>query len=133
MNDYELRVQSLGLSPQMEVMTFLMEGLNTSDKKSQVTFLDVRNEQEVQESKLEMNKEGISCHYIPCTVDDCEGLKQQASDLFPDINAPLILFCRSGRRAASAKKCLVDLGYTKVCNAGGLTDLNQMIEKCSAK
>jgi rhodanese-related sulfurtransferase len=37
--------------------------------------------------------------------------------------APVIIFCRSGRRAVSAKATLEQKGYTNVINAGGLTDL----------
>ncbi len=37
--------------------------------------------------------------------------------------APVIVFCRSGRRAGKAKETLEQLGYTRVLNAGGLDDL----------
>ena len=36
---------------------------------------------------------------------------------------PIIVFCKSGRRAAAAKDKLVVLGYEHVYNAGGLSDL----------
>jgi rhodanese-related sulfurtransferase len=37
--------------------------------------------------------------------------------------APVIVFCRSGRRAGKAKEMLELKGYTNVLNAGALTDL----------
>ena len=37
----------------------------------------------------------------------------------------IVLYCRSGARASSAKTTLVDAGFTNVLNAGGLTDLRQ--------
>jgi len=37
--------------------------------------------------------------------------------------ATIIVFCRSGRRAAKAKEILQSKGYTHVLNAGGLSDL----------
>jgi phage shock protein E len=40
--------------------------------------------------------------------------------------APVIVFCRSGRRAGKAKEMLEAKGYTKVLNAGGLTGLDYL-------
>ena len=40
--------------------------------------------------------------------------------------APVIVFCRSGRRAGKAKECLEEKGYSKVLNAGGLKDLTYL-------
>ena len=40
--------------------------------------------------------------------------------------APVIVFCRSGRRAAKAKEVLEQKGYKKVLNAGGLKDLSYL-------
>lgn len=41
-------------------------------------------------------------------------------------SAPVILFCRSGRRAWKAKEVLEEKGYTKILNAGGLKDMNYL-------
>ncbi len=41
--------------------------------------------------------------------------------------APVIVFCRSGRRAGKAKEMLEQKGYTNVLNAGGLTDLTKAL------
>lgn len=40
--------------------------------------------------------------------------------------APVIVFCRSGRRAGKAKEVLEQMGYTNVLNAGGLNDLRYL-------
>lgn len=37
----------------------------------------------------------------------------------PNKNAPIHLYCRSGRRAEVARKTLLDMGYTNVINHGG--------------
>jgi rhodanese-related sulfurtransferase len=37
-------------------------------------------------------------------------------------DTPVILYCASGKRSAAAGKYLVDLGYNKVFNLGGLKD-----------
>lgn len=38
----------------------------------------------------------------------------------PDKNTPILLYCRSGRRAGVAEKALLDMGYTRVQNLGSL-------------
>ena len=38
-------------------------------------------------------------------------------------DAPIILYCRSGRRSGLAKQALEQLGYTNVINAGGIEDV----------
>ncbi|GAB4240927.1 MAG: hypothetical protein Kow00109_16120 [Acidobacteriota bacterium] len=39
-----------------------------------------------------------------------------------DKNHPIVVYCRSGRRAAHAKDLLLDHGYLRVTNLGGVTD-----------
>ena len=37
--------------------------------------------------------------------------------------APIIVFCSTGKRAANAKKVLMEKGYTTVLNAGTIFDV----------
>jgi len=39
----------------------------------------------------------------------------------------IIVYCRSGGRAAAAKKSLEQIGYTQVVNGGGFTDLRKLL------
>ncbi|KAL3782859.1 hypothetical protein ACHAW5_010625 [Stephanodiscus triporus] len=87
-------------------------------------FLDVRNAAEVKEAWLASRP----FLHVSCTLDDCSELMARADELLPDKNAPVIVFCRSGRRAGKAKESLEQLGYTKVLNAGGLDDLLGKLE-----
>ena len=51
-------------------------------------------------------------------------------------DAELVLYCRSGKRAGEAKALLDAAGFTKVSNAGGITDvrkLRQIAEDNSSK
>lgn len=49
------------------------------------------------------------------TMDEGEIL-----DVLPDLDAPVLLYCRTGRRAALAAVKLEELGYTRLYNLGGL-------------
>jgi len=40
-----------------------------------------------------------------------------------DLNRPVVIYCRSGRRADLARSVLETQGFTRVTNAGGLVDL----------
>lgn len=41
-------------------------------------------------------------------------------EVLPDLDAPILLYCRTGRRASLAACKLDELGYTRLYNLGGL-------------
>lgn len=43
-------------------------------------------------------------------------------DILPDLNAEILIYCRSGNRSAQAAKKLVAQGYTNVYDFGGIID-----------
>ncbi|ASK27122.1 rhodanese-like domain-containing protein [Neisseria chenwenguii] len=47
----------------------------------------------------------------------------QIAKISPDKNAPVNLYCRSGRRAEAALQQLKAMGYTNLTNHGGYQDL----------
>lgn len=51
-----------------------------------------------------------------------EEIGDQAPENLPDKDAELLVYCRSGRRSKEAAQKLVDLGYTKVYEFGGILD-----------
>lgn len=51
-----------------------------------------------------------------------EEIGDQAPENLPDKDAELLVYCRSGRRSKEAAKKLVELGYTKVYEFGGILD-----------
>lgn len=55
-------------------------------------------------------------------------LAAQAKTALPDLDATLLVYCRSGNRSASAAKMLKDLGYTKVYDFGGIMDWPYEVE-----
>jgi len=44
----------------------------------------------------------------------------QAESVLPDKNQTILVYCRSGARAATASQTLADMGYTNVYNFGGI-------------
>jgi len=47
---------------------------------------------------------------------------EQAETVLPDKTAKILVYCRSGRRSASAAKELIAMGYTNVLDFGGIID-----------
>lgn len=50
---------------------------------------------------------------------------RRISEVAPDKNTPLVLYCHSGRRSGIAQDALRALGYTQVVNAGGYSQFQQ--------
>lgn len=46
----------------------------------------------------------------------------------PDHSAPIVLYCRSGRRAETARAALIADGYTAVENLGGIADAAEKLQ-----
>jgi len=84
--------------------------------------LIVEHQKKVKDAKLE-SRPFVN---VSCTLEDCSELIQKSSQLFPDKTKPVIIYCRSGRRAGKAKVVLEQMGYSKVMNAGGLVDLTYL-------
>jgi rhodanese-related sulfurtransferase len=63
-----------------------------------------------------------------CTPDGSPLLKLAAKDMLPDLTAPVLVYCASGKRAAQAQQTLKDIGYEDVLNLGGYKDLDYLKE-----
>ncbi|WP_150539282.1 rhodanese-like domain-containing protein [Actinobacillus vicugnae] len=81
-------------------------------KKAQGIWIDVRSAEEFAEGHIE------GTINIPA-----EQIASQFNQITTDKNAPIHLYCRSGRRAGVALIELQKLGYNKVTNHGGYQDL----------
>lgn len=73
-------------------------------------LLDVRTEEEFKAQHIE------GAVLIP----DYELAERAAAEL-PDKDALILIYCRSGRRSASAAKTLAEMGYTNINDMGGIT------------
>ena len=92
--------------------------LREIQQREPVTIVDVREDDEVRETGK-----------IPGAIPIPRGLLEFRADpqmpshdarLNPD--APVVLYCGGGSRAALAGKALFDLGYSHVYNLGGFRD-----------
>ena len=84
----------------------------TQPAKAKGIWIDVRTPEEFAEGHIQ------GAVNIP--VDQIAG---KIAAVSPNKNAPINLYCRSGRRAEAALQELKKMGYTQVSNHGGYQDL----------
>ena len=60
---------------------------------------------------------------IVVSLTDASALQAAAPTALPDKQAAVYIYCRSGRRAATAVQALQAMGYTHVMNGGGWSDV----------
>ena len=94
------------------------EAYEMMNSESAFILLDVRTEEEHQESRIPGS----------ILIPDFE-IGSRAESELPDKNALILVYCRGGRRSESAAKELVAMGYTNVYDFGGITDWPFDIEK----
>lgn len=93
----------------IEAITF-EEGKWILDTCPGSVLLDVRTEEEY------AIEHAAGAELLP--LEEMEDL--DIMDILPDRSAPVLVYCRTGRRASLAAVKLSDLGYTRICNLGGL-------------
>ncbi|QEY24513.1 rhodanese-like domain-containing protein [Neisseria animalis] len=80
--------------------------------KAKGVWIDVRSPEEFEQGHLQ------GALNIPA-----DQIAERIKSISPDKNAPVNLYCRSGRRAEAALQALKQAGYTNVTNHGGYQDL----------
>lgn len=84
---------------------------NYGEWLSQGVLIDTRTQEE------------FNTGYVPGAVlIPYDEIADRISEVAPDKSTPILLYCRSGRRAGIAEKTLTEMGYEKVHNLGGLQD-----------
>ena len=81
------------------------------DSGDPVTVLDVRTNREYEEGHIE------GALLLPVGQ-----VPDKATLLLPDLDAEILVYCRSGVRSAEAAQALAGLGYTQVFDFGGILD-----------
>ena len=117
MDDYDTRAATYGFASKEDIIT--------TSQLPNVVFLDVRTPEEIESNGKFPADRWVACS---CTPDEADALEADAAKLLPDKDAPVIIYCRSGRRAVKAQEVLVAQGYKTVLNAGGLLDLGYLNE-----
>lgn len=86
------------------------------------------------EAKERMGKEGVIVLDVRTPAEYAEGhiegavllpvdqIQEQAVTALPDKSAEILVYCRSGNRSKIASKALIEMGYTKVFDFGGIID-----------
>lgn len=77
----------------------------------EVIILDVRTQEEFDGG-----------HIKDAVLLDSGDISTKAESVLPDKDATILVYCRSGNRSATASKKLIELGYTKVMDFGGIID-----------
>ena len=87
------------------------EALEKMQNFPDAIILDVRTEAE------------FAAGYIPGAIllPDFD-VRDLAADILPDVDALILVYCRSGVRSRGAVSTLVSMGYTNVYDFGGIND-----------
>lgn len=81
------------------------------DSGDKIIILDVRTESE------------FTAGHIPNAIlIPNETIIDTKPELLPDLNAEILVYCRSGNRSAQAAKKLIAMGYTNVYDFGGINN-----------
>ena len=92
-----------------QTMTY-QELQNKLNAKENFVLLDVRTQEE------------FDAGHIPTAILlPYDEINLKAATVLPDKEKEIVLYCRSGRRSAIAKKVLVELGYKDVKDFGGIS------------
>ena len=92
-----------------QTMTY-QELQNKLNAKENFVLLDVRTQEE------------FDAGHIPTAILlPYDEINLKAATVLPDKEKEIVVYCRSGRRSAIAKKALVELGYKDVKDFGGIS------------
>ena len=81
------------------------------DSGDTIVILDVRTKEEYDAG-----------HISGAILVPNETIVDKQPELLPDLDAEILVYCRSGNRSAQAAKKLIAIGYTNVVDFGGIID-----------
>lgn len=87
------------------------EAKERMDSGDPVVIVDVRTEEEY-----------VTGHVYGAILVPNETIADIPPEALPDLDAELLVYCRTGRRSAEAAQKLADMGYTNVSDFGGIID-----------
>lgn len=117
MSDFSTRQKEYGLTSFDETRKVLAN--------PETIVIDVRRPDEIADTgKIDHQ----NFHQVTVTLDDASALEAHASEIIPDKDSTVFIYCRSGRRVTNATKTLEDMGYKHVLNGGGYSDVKAALE-----
>ena len=81
------------------------------DSGDALIILDVRTQEEFDAG-----------HIAGAILVPNETIIDEQPELLPDLDAEILVYCRSGNRSGQAAMKLIDMGYTNVVDFGGIID-----------
>ena len=87
------------------------EAKDRMDSGDDIIILDVRTSEEYETE-----------HIKGAILIPNETISDTQPQLLPDLNAEILVYCRSGNRSAQAAQKLIEIGYTNVYDFGGIVD-----------
>ena len=81
------------------------------DSGEDIIIVDVRTQEEYEEA-----------HIPGALLIPNETIGEEKPEQLSDIDAEILIYCRSGNRSAQAAKKLANMGYTNVYDFGGIKD-----------
>ena len=108
-----------GTTPENTYQQITQEAAKTMMDTQEVIVLDVREQDE------------FDAGHIPGAVLLSVGsiTKNTAAAVIPDLDAVVLVYCRSGNRSKTASQALADLGYTQIYEFGGIKDWPYEVER----
>ena len=113
-----MKLQTNFLSNVLAVTFLLISSMVSAVETSEQIWIDVRTAEEYQESSILGHPNILYTEIV-----------EKIASVTADKNAPINLYCRSGRRSGIAKETLESLGYTNVTNAGGIDQVKEQLSK----
>ncbi len=81
------------------------------EEDQDVILLDVRTKEEFMEKRIPGS----------VLIPDYD-LAELAAQELPDKDATILVYCRTGRRSEASSRQLIEMGYTRVYDLGGIVD-----------
>ena len=98
--------------------------MQSSNANQTMKYEELQNKLNAQENfvllDVRTQEEFDAGHIAGAILLPYDEINVKAATVLPDKEKEIVLYCRSGRRSAIAKKALVELGYKDVEDFGGI-------------
>jgi phage shock protein E len=123
-SDYEQRAKQYCFASRDEIKMALL--------RHDTVLLDVRNIEEIDsDGRVSQYDATHTCVQTECTPTECKSLSECPEKVLQtkDKSVTIVIYCKSGRRASTAKRVLQEKGYNgNILNAGGYNDIKVLLE-----